>query len=117
LLYRFRFAKVGLARHLASNGFRVLGIDISHGQLKQAAHHRIELPAQAAELVDFRLEDAATFRRPNCFALAVACFSTVFELGGPEARVAVYRRCFENLRPGGLLAIDNSYYGTGENAD
>jgi len=62
--------------------------------------------------------DASQFRfRQPAFSLVCAAFSTIFEVGDRDARAALYRSVFENLRDGGPFALDNSFHGTGDLAD
>jgi len=103
-----------LSCHLAEQGYNVVGIDISQGQIRQAEKRHHLLSDAARNRLALQVEDAAVFVRPNRFALVIAAFSTMFEVGGPEARVRIYERAHENLRAGGKLAIDNSFIGTAE---
>ena len=72
-------------------------------------------PAHRA-LVEFRQFNSAEFQLAERFPLIIACFSTVFELGGPAPRLATYKRCREHVAEDGILALDNSFQGSGEQA-
>ena len=71
---------------------------------------------EKSTLVEYRHLSAGEFHFAERFPLIIACFSTVFELGGPAARLATYQRCREHLAEDGILALDNSFHGDGEQA-
>jgi SAM-dependent methyltransferase len=101
---------------LAELGHHVIGLDISSGQLRQAERRKLAMDPTQSALVEYRQLSAAEFHFAERFPLIIGCFSTVFELGGPAARLATYKRCREHVTENGILALDNSFQGNGEQA-
>ncbi|MBM3501740.1 MAG: methyltransferase domain-containing protein, partial [Armatimonadetes bacterium] len=102
----------GTGRHsvaLAGRGFQVVGVDLSHGMLRQA-----QLAAREAEArVAWIQADATRFSAPQAFDAAICLCEGAFGLIGagedPQAHdAAIARNLAHSLRPGGRLMLNAS---------
>lgn len=99
----------GVGRHsieLAKRGYRVTGIDISEGMLREAMK-RAEKEGVSAEFIK---ADATKFRREREFDAAICLCEGAFSLLGLsddpiEHDLAILRNVYESLKPGGKFLL------------
>ncbi|KUH34570.1 cyclopropane-fatty-acyl-phospholipid synthase [Thermococcus celericrescens] len=99
----------GVGRHsigLAKRGYRVTGIDISGGMLKEA-RKRAE---KEGVNVEFIKADATEFKRSGEFDAAICLCEGAFSLLGLgddpiEHDLAILRNVYESLKPGGKFLL------------
>ena len=87
-----------LAHVLWEEGYRVTGVDVSAGMLREA--HEV------APGVEFVQQDMRFFKRPKAFHAAIALFATINHLEGEEELQQVLENVKESLVEGGWLMFD-----------
>ncbi|MBU0640157.1 MAG: methyltransferase domain-containing protein [Planctomycetes bacterium] len=107
----------GTGRHsvaLARRGFQVTGVDLSRGMLA-LAEQRAQT-ASVAVTVEWLHSDAAAFKSPNTFEIALClCEGAMCLLGADddplERDVTILRNVYDALQPGGrfILNVLNAY--------
>jgi SAM-dependent methyltransferase len=93
-----------LTKLLASDGFRVVGIDQSEEMLDIAAQRCRQFGSRVV-LVHGDIRQAAKVARPGA-ALAVACGDVVNHLSSTSALGALFEAARVSLMPAGVLAFD-----------
>lgn len=99
----------GVGRHsleLAKRGYKVTGIDISEGMLREAMKKAEEEDVQ----VEFIKADATKFKRENEFDAAICLCEGAFSLLGLsddpiEHDLAILRNVYDSLKPGGKFLL------------
>lgn len=87
-----------LARVLTDRGFSVIGID--------GSRQMIRLARENAPGAKFFVADARRFRLPAACDAAVAVFDSLNHIMSVEDLVAVFRRVYRAVRPGGQFIFD-----------
>lgn len=96
-----------LVQRLHNQGYEVTGVDRSEGMLQIAQSRYFRMPPPK-----WVREDILQFQAENEFA-AVLCFGDVVNhLLEPAQVRALFRRAYQNLRPGGLFLFDTSTLAT-----
>ena len=88
---------------LAQKGYKVLGCDISEQMLTEAADKAAELSENPPYFIRQRMQDLFL---PYPVDWIVCCLDGINYLTEPEDCKKTFRRCFENLNPGGILTFD-----------
>ena len=99
---------IPLAEAGAANGFDVVGLELIPEMLEAAEHRRRELGKQAKKRLAFVKGDMRSWAADNPFDLIVSPGSTFCHLLSLDDQTAAWRQAFENLSPGGRLAVDVS---------
>ena len=87
-----------LAHVLWEKGYRVTGVDVSAGMLREAR--------EVAPGVEFVQQDMRFFKRPKAFHAAIALFATINHLESEEDLQQVLENVKESLVEGGWLMFD-----------
>ena len=99
-----------LSRRMQGQGFSVLGVDISPAAIRAA--RSLATPADAADhWLRFEEADFAADQSPRLDAGPfdiVVCQLVISIIGAPRHRVNLLRHVYDNLRPGGWLAVSAS---------
>ena len=95
-----------LAREAARNDGEVIGLDNQPQMLEQAEQNRAQMSSEARDRLRFVPGDMRTFcADPRVDLIIIPCssMSHVLEL---EDQIAVFKRCYENLNPGGRFIVE-----------
>jgi SAM-dependent methyltransferase len=95
-----------LANEGARSGFDVIGLDNQPEMLESAKQHLADVSAEIRERLTLVAGDMRTFNAEPKFDLIVipcASMSHVLEL---DDQIAVFKRCCENLNPGGRFVVE-----------
>jgi ubiquinone/menaquinone biosynthesis C-methylase UbiE len=99
---------------LATDGGKIIGLDLSSKQLERAERRRSQMSPDIASNVEFRQGTMTRFSFPERFRLIIIPFSALLELQTAQERLNTFRRCLTHLADGGKLIFDNFYRGSGE---
>jgi ubiquinone/menaquinone biosynthesis C-methylase UbiE len=95
----------------------VIGLDSQAEMLQQAEQNCAHLPAEISARVSFVTGDMRTFRaEPRVDLIIIPCssLSHILEL---EDQIALFKRCYENLNPGGRFIVEVTMPNLGAYAD
>jgi SAM-dependent methyltransferase len=95
-----------LATEAARNNCEVIGLDNQPQMLEQAEQNRARMSSEARDRLRFVAGDMRTFcAEPKVDLIVIPCssMSHVLEL---EDQIAVFKRCYENLTPGGRFMVE-----------
>ena len=93
-----------LTIHFLEMGYRVVGLDLSHGMLKYARENA--LPFLAAEQVKFIQGDASNFSIDDAFGLVVSTFDAINHLPDEDALQGCFGSTLDVLVDGGYFIFD-----------
>jgi SAM-dependent methyltransferase len=91
---------------LATAGFRVTGIDRSAGMLRRARARAERGEPDLRDRLRFIEGDLETTRADDAFGLIFAAFRVFMSVLDPDAQLRTLVSIRDQLRPGGLIAID-----------
>ena len=97
---------IPLARHAASIGCELVGIDTSTTMLEEAERKRAELPPEARTRVKLLQGDVRTWQGDEPFDLVITPCSSLSHLLTLEDQIAAWTQAARNLRPGGRFIAD-----------
>jgi len=95
-----------LAKEAARSGCEVIGLDHQPEMLEQAGQNRARMSPEVRNLLRFVAGDMRTFRaEPKVDLIVIPCssMSHVLEL---KDQIAVFKRCYDNLTPGGRFMVE-----------
>jgi trans-aconitate methyltransferase len=95
-----------LATDAARSGCDVIGLDSQPEMLESAEQHRAGMSPQIRDRLRFIAGDMRTFvAEPKVDLILIPCssMSHVLEL---DDQIAVFKRCYENLNPGGRFVVE-----------
>jgi SAM-dependent methyltransferase len=95
-----------LAKAAARSDAEVVGLDSQPQMLEQAEQNRARIPSDVQPRVRFLAGDMRTFHlesKADLIVIPCASLTHVLEL---EDQIAVFRRCYENLNPGGRFIVE-----------
>lgn len=97
------------AEHLARDGFRITGLDISESMLAQAQERKAKLPADLAARLDFSRCDIRDARLGVEYDAAISLFHVMsYQTTTADLR-AVFATAAAHLPSGGLFLFDGWY--------
>lgn len=91
-----------MSRLLSAEGYRVVGVDLSEGMIKEA---RRRAEAEGLE-IRYEVSDAADFRLGTRFDAAFSFFDSLNYITQPERLQQAFERVAEHLVPGGWFLFD-----------
>ena len=94
-----------VALHLAQQGIRVVGIDVSAAMLRRARQHADER-GLSGPLLTWRKADMRTLALDEQFGLCTLAYNTFAHLLTQDDQIAALERIAAHIRPGGGLALD-----------
>jgi SAM-dependent methyltransferase len=97
------------AEHLARDGFRITGLDLSESMLARAHARKARLPADLAERLDFRRGDIRDERLGVEYDVVVSLFHVMsYQTSEADLRAA-FATAAAHLPSGGLFLFDGWY--------
>lgn len=95
-----------LARVAAEHGLEIVGVDVEEQMLARARQKCVELDDRVRRRLTLTLGDMRTWQSQEPFDLVLITCSSITHLLSLDDRLAVWRRAFEHLRPGGHFVVD-----------
>ncbi len=102
----------GTARHarlLLAEGYRVLGVDLSHQMIARAEAESAQLPARQRKQLRLAQGDVSQFQTDEQFDAAISLFHVVNYQLTHEALCGYFETAARAVRPGGVLVFDFWY--------
>lgn len=97
------------AEHLARQGYRVHGIDMSAQMLDKAAARKAALPPEVAQRMSFAQGDIRTVRTGETYDAVISLFHVMSYQTGNEDLAAAFASAGAHLDPGGVFLFDYWY--------
>jgi SAM-dependent methyltransferase len=97
---------IPMAEAGARSGFSVVGLDSEEKMLKQAREKARQISTTARERIILVRGDMRSWHGDHLFQLIVVPCSSITHLLELRDQLAVWRRAFQNLAPGGRFAIE-----------
>lgn len=97
-----------LAEQGVRSGFSIVGLDSETTMLKQARDKARQISAAARKRIELVQGDMRKWRRREPFQLIIVPCASITHLLELEDQLAVWRRAFENLRPGGRFVVETT---------
>ena len=95
-----------LAESAARDEFELTGVDLSPDMLAEAGRKLSAQPAEVQARVRLLHGDILEFAAPGAFDLIIVPCSTLSHVLDLDDQLRVWRRAYENLRPGGRFVVD-----------
>jgi trans-aconitate methyltransferase len=87
-------------------GGRIVGVELNEEMLAQARRKVADAPAPTASRIVLEQGDMRTWQAPGPVDLVLIACSSITHLLTLDDQLAVWRRAYQHLRPGGRFAID-----------
>ena len=94
---------------LITNGYDVVGIDISAKMIKMAKQKRSLLPESDKKRIQFIQSDMKDFYLPHKFTLAIIPLGGFAHLLSQQDQIQTLHNIHAHLHPNGVLCLDNSW--------
>jgi SAM-dependent methyltransferase len=91
---------------LARIGFDVVGLDSQTEMLHKAEEHRLQSSSEVRQRLVFVEGDMRTWASPSDFDLILIPCSSISHVLSLEHQLAVWKTCYDNLRPGGRFLVE-----------
>jgi SAM-dependent methyltransferase len=101
---------IPLARELAEDGVRLVGLDLEPGMLDVARAALAAQPAEVRAAITLVEGDMRAFDLDQRFDVAFVAFNTLGHLHRIEDQLACFRAAHRHLVPGGRLAVELTFH-------
>jgi SAM-dependent methyltransferase len=91
---------------LAQIGFDVVGLDNQPEMLRKAEERRLQSSSEIRQRLVFIEGDMRTWAAQSDFDLILIPCSSISHVLGLEDQLAVWKTCYDNLRPGGRFLVE-----------